>query len=1758
MKNRQPITRVLLALLFLGTFFIPTTVPAQFQDGDLVPDGVLNAADLLAMTRIVEGVVTPTPDDLQHGDLYPPGTGDGVINISDLLQLLNHVQATPPLAVDDPDAAFTPADTTVTTANVLANDILANNARITAFDSTSANSTATNVVYNNNGTFDYTPPAGFGGPDTFTYTLTDDLAQTSTATVTVTVNRLPVANPDSFAVAENGTASGNVMLDNGNGADNPGDTPTTVAQGSINVSNGSLTLNTDGSFLYTPNPDFSGTDSFSYTLTDSTPDTSNEATVTITVIPNLSVMTTQAPVQPDVTDGTSYELGMKFQTSSAGYIKAIRYYKAPSETGTHQGNIWSSTGTLLASVDFTNETASGWQVQPLVTPLFIQPGTVYVVSVNANIHYAATVSGLATSIVNGNISSVADGSNGVYGNPGSFPTLSYQDTNYFRDVVFFAGPDTTKLSGDNQSSEVSTTLPQPLVVQVRNSSGNLVAGTPVSFLVTSGGGTVSPADTVTDANGQASTMLTLGSTAGVNTVRTASPSSNSVDFTATAYPPILPAVAMSMSPQTLSTNTYNTVQLHATLLDSTGNTAWAATNPVLFTTTGNISGVFSPSDTVTPDTGVASVSFTPTSAGTGTIVASANGIPSVSADITVDPQPNQSVFTTQTPVLPSASDNAANYELGMKFQTARGGYITAIRYWKSPSDNGSHTGNIWSNTGVNLVSVPFVGESQQSGWHEQLLDKPLAILPNTTYTVSVNANNNYPFTFGGLAQSIVNGDLSTVADGNNGVYGAPGAFPLGSYENSNYFRDVVFQAGPTIHGISGDFQSAPVGSTLAQSLVVEVRNIDGTVNQGTTVSFTVTDGNGTLSNTSAVTDINGQASTQLTIGTTAGINTVRASTPVTKSFNFTATGLVPADSGSRLELVPADVSTAVNTPITYDARILDSYGNVVPTSQTVDFSVQGITGTFSPAASVTSVNGIAEVTFTALTSGTAVVGAASGSLTGATANLSVSDPNLAIVSGNNQSATVDTVLPQPFVVRLTDNTTGNPIVGENVAFTITGGNGSLSATSVPTDSQGYASTTLRLGTTAGTNTVTATVANTAGVVFTATGNPGPAVKLGLEPATATIKVNTPVNYTATVLDAFNNAITTATDPIDFTVTGVSGTFNPTPPLTPSNGTASSSFTPVTYGTATVTATTTGLTSAQASLDVTFGSISKVSGDNQEGDPGTTLAQPLVIKVLDDSGQPAVGINVTFSVTDGNGSVQPITASTGSTGLASTNFTLGTAPRLQKVTATAENVGSVQFSALIPNAVTLENRNTGTTDWKLTNPVSDTAPEIEGYAGATSVNQGGILPLKISLAHTGTYHIDVYRLGYYGGTGGRLMASVGPLSGDKQPDCVVTDTVTHLIECNWATSYELQVGTNWTSGLYIATLTDDSSGKRSQIWFVVRNDNSTSDLLFQSSFTTFEAYNNFGTNEQHSLYTYNSTGGVAAQKVSFDRPFGAVTIDQTNYNNIINYEYNMARWLESQGYDVTYVSDMDVHSNPNLLQMHKTYLSVGHDEYWSKEIRDNVEQARDSGVNLAFFSGNTAYWRVRFEPSSTGEPNRVMVCYKDPSLNDPVAPTYLWRGPENNRPENALLGVMYIGDDSYDKYGGYDHVVTNSSDPYYNSTGLNDGDSLYKLVGYEWDGVVNNGFSPPGLVILSQSPVVPTETAPLLPSGTDTTISSSVRYTAASGAKVFSTGSIQWMWGLDSDGVYDPRSDIRAQQFVVNVLSDMGATPATPDPGLVVP
>jgi len=314
----------------------------------------------------------------------------------------------------------------------------------------------------------------------------------------------------------------------------------------------------------------------------------------------------------------------------------------------------------------------------------------------------------------------------------------------------------------------------------------------------------------------------------------------------------------------------------------------------------------------------------------------------------------------------------------------------------------------------------------------------------------------------------------------------------------------------------------------------------------------------------------------------------------------------------------------------------------------------------------------------------------------------------------------------------------------------------------------------------------------------------------------------------------------------------------------------------------------------------------------------------------------------------------------------------------------------------------------------------------------SITPGATVSFKINSSAT-SYYFDILRLGYYQGNGARKVAAKlrpsAPLP-QAQPACL-TDATTGLIDCgNWAVSGSWAVPTTAVSGVYIAHLVrDDGTVGESQIFFVVRNDAGSSAILYQTSDTTWEAYDTYGGN---SLYTCsvacppgNPQGYKGAFKVSYNRPF---TPTADNGRASVYYaEYPLIRFLEANGYDVSYTTGGDVDLRGSLLLNHKVFLSSGHDEYWSGNQRANVEAARAAGVNLAFVSGNEVFWKTRWEPSidGTNTAERTLVSYKETHFNAPTDPqdpptwTGSWRDPrfsppaDGGRPENALSGQFFI-------------------------------------------------------------------------------------------------------------------------------------------------
>lgn len=473
-------------------------------------------------------------------------------------------------------------------------------------------------------------------------------------------------------------------------------------------------------------------------------------------------------------------------------------------------------------------------------------------------------------------------------------------------------------------------------------------------------------------------------------------------------------------------------------------------------------------------------------------------------------------------------------------------------------------------------------------------------------------------------------------------------------------------------------------------------------------------------------------------------------------------------------------------------------------------------------------------------------------------------------------------------------------------------------------------------------------------------------------------------------------------------------------------------------------------------------------------------------------------------------------------------------------------------------VAAENQRPGSADWLLTRPAL--GREIEGYASATSVDRGGAIQFFVHTAEPG-FVLEVFRIGWYQGLGARRVAGPWTLPGTVQ-DMPEMDVATGLVDCDWRVSHTLVTATpgdpdDWVSGVYLARLTASGSGAQSYIVFVVRDDRRAAQLLVQLPVTTYQAYNAWG---GKSLYHWGSSGQQRAQKVSFNRPYAAngqnpaaaygvgagefLTNVQPHPDRYgpanAGWDVNMVRWLEREGLDLAYGTNLDTHASPALLQRHRGWLSIGHDEYWTWEMRHQVQAARDAGVNLGFFSANSAYWQVRLEPSpATGAADRIMVCHKK-AKKDPLAAqgdstrlTDKWRSPTVNLPEEALIGVMYVADPVIDG----DVVVAAPEHWVFAGTGLRAGDRLPGLLGYEVDCVHDRAGST--VQVLAESPWTTRSDPP------ESGVSHMTVYTAPSGATVFAAGTIQWAWGLDDFNVpalRTSRLNPAAQQITRNVLA----------------
>jgi len=558
----------------------------------------------------------------------------------------------------------------------------------------------------------------------------------------------------------------------------------------------------------------------------------------------------------------------------------------------------------------------------------------------------------------------------------------------------------------------------------------------------------------------------------------------------------------------------------------------------------------------------------------------------------------------------------------------------------------------------------------------------------------------------------------------------------------------------------------------------------------------------------------------------------------------------------------------------------------------------------------------------------------------------------------------------------------------------------------------------------------------------------------------------------------------------------------------------------------------------------------------------------------------------------------------------------------------------------PNPIVVENRLKGTSPryWDI-NGAGD--PDIQGFATRFSVSPGETVTFKIK-SISDNYRVDIYRLGYYQGHGARKVGSVVPAEEvqlpQSQPDCHI-DKNTLLYDCgNWHPSVHFHVPENATSGVYIARLTRQDnipsaiSGARwrtdysqkgsdpkfrrpgedvkpndpsevhsygankrkngidnlrnslhepraSHIPFVVRTLDSTSKILFQTSDTTWQAYNRYGGTSTYGSYK-PSEPKKRCYEASYNRPFENREYRTINY--IFGAEFPAIRFLERNGYDVSYWSGLDTHMyGKQYLSNHKVFLSVGHDEYWSRQQRRNVENGRDAGVNLMFWSGNEVFWKIRWENSTVDNPYaepRTLVCYKETQENEKIDPKPdMWTGtfrdtrpinPEGGDPENSLTGQIFtvnawrndalviprsyarlriwknaerleslLAEPSFVDQRSATYMIPNY--PIYENMFIEPWTTLKQgILGHEWDEDLDNGFRPAGSIRMSRTAVDNVlyiqDSGSCYDTGSAThhlTLYRSVNEDSSS-SLVFGAGTVQWTWGLDP--VHDNENGLLSQ------------------------
>ena len=466
-------------------------------------------------------------------------------------------------------------------------------------------------------------------------------------------------------------------------------------------------------------------------------------------------------------------------------------------------------------------------------------------------------------------------------------------------------------------------------------------------------------------------------------------------------------------------------------------------------------------------------------------------------------------------------------------------------------------------------------------------------------------------------------------------------------------------------------------------------------------------------------------------------------------------------------------------------------------------------------------------------------------------------------------------------------------------------------------------------------------------------------------------------------------------------------------------------------------------------------------------------------------------------------------------------------------------------------VATENRSRGTGVWRLPGPAAEVGGlahgSVTGYVSRQAVRVGQTERIYVSAPGARTVRIQIFRMGWYGGRGGREVLVSRRLRVVPQPPCTHR-FATGLTECAWHATLSFAIPSALPSGVYIAKLSARTG--QSDCLFVVLAAR-PQPLLAQLPTATYEAYNGWGGD---SLYPGGTdrvavTGTTEGVEVSYQRPYDSVT----GAGQFFARDVAMVRFLERYRYPVSYTTSESVDEDPGQLAGHRALIDFGHSEYWSERQAAGFEHARNAGISLLFFGSDTLAWRIRFAratqaASDPRAPGQTIIAYKQFAGRDPD------RDPSGGFLDGGagLTGSAYLGcitprlpQHGPPTYRYYAWIPQPSLRPawLFAHAGMSSATAIPGIVGYELD--ARTVLSPRATQVIASGPAAcmrPERGEPIPGPGAE--LAQTTMYTAHSGALVFNAGTLGWELGLEPVPSASPEAPDRPNRHLVAITRNL--------------